>query len=73
VKLKKGVTWHDGKPFTPDDMIFNWEYAVDPATAAVSAGLHKEAGRAGTADRATAAAPARPGSSRRATSPDTSR
>jgi peptide/nickel transport system substrate-binding protein len=42
VKLKEGVAWHDGKPFTADDMVFNWEYAVDPATAAVSAGLHKE-------------------------------
>ena len=34
-KLKKGVQWHDGKPFTADDVVFNWEYAADPATAAV--------------------------------------
>ena len=34
-KLKQGVTWHDGKPFTADDCVFNWEYAADPATAAV--------------------------------------
>ena len=34
-KLKKGVNWHDGKPFTADDVVFNWEYAKDPATAAV--------------------------------------
>ena len=33
-KLKQGVTWHDGKPFTADDVVFNWEYAKDPATAA---------------------------------------
>jgi peptide/nickel transport system substrate-binding protein len=37
-KLKPGVTWHDGKPFTADDVIFNWQYASDPATAAVTAG-----------------------------------
>ena len=37
-KLKKGVTWHDGTPFTADDMVFNWQYASDPATAAVTAG-----------------------------------
>ena len=37
-KLKKGVTWHDGAPFTADDVIFNWRYATDPATAAVTAG-----------------------------------
>src|SRR5690349_1153976 len=32
-KLKTGVTWHDGKPFTADDCVFTWEYARDPATA----------------------------------------
>ena len=35
-KLKKGVQWHDGKPFTADDCVFNWEYARDKATAAVT-------------------------------------
>ncbi len=34
--LKRGVAWHDGKPFTADDVIFTWEYAADPATAATS-------------------------------------
>ena len=33
-KLKKGVTWHDGQPFTADDVVFNWEFCKDPATAA---------------------------------------
>jgi len=33
-KMKKDVQWHDGKPFTADDVVFNWEYAADPATAA---------------------------------------
>jgi peptide/nickel transport system substrate-binding protein len=41
-KLKKGVQWHDGKPFTADDVIFNWEYATDPATAAVTIGSYKD-------------------------------
>jgi peptide/nickel transport system substrate-binding protein len=41
-KLKKGVQWHDGKPFTADDVIFNWEYASDPATAAVTIGSFKD-------------------------------
>ena len=40
--LKKGVTWHDGKPFTADDVVFNWEYAADPATAAVTIGAYRE-------------------------------
>src|SRR5438128_1080571 len=37
-KLKADVQWHDGHPFTADDLVFNWEYASDPATAAVSIG-----------------------------------
>src|SRR5215470_4923803 len=35
-KLKPNVRWHDGRPFTADDLVFNWEYANDPATAAVT-------------------------------------
>ncbi|HEX2440497.1 MAG TPA: peptide ABC transporter substrate-binding protein [Methylomirabilota bacterium] len=33
--LKKNVSWHDGKPFTADDVVFTWEYNADPATASV--------------------------------------
>ncbi|HEV8674378.1 MAG TPA: peptide ABC transporter substrate-binding protein [Methylomirabilota bacterium] len=35
-RLKPGVQWHDGKPFTADDVVFNWEYAADPATGTVT-------------------------------------
>jgi peptide/nickel transport system substrate-binding protein len=41
-KLKKGVTWHDGHPFSADDVVFNWKYAADPATAAVTIGNYKD-------------------------------
>ncbi len=41
-KLKKGVTWHDGQPFTADDCVFTWEYVRDPATAAVTVGVFKD-------------------------------
>jgi peptide/nickel transport system substrate-binding protein len=41
-RLKKGVQWHDGKPFTADDVVFNWEYAADPATGATTSGSYKE-------------------------------
>jgi peptide/nickel transport system substrate-binding protein len=41
-KLKPGVTWHDGRPFTADDVVFNCEYARDPATAAVTSGLVRD-------------------------------
>ena len=41
-KLKPGVQWHDSKPFTADDVVFNWEYAKDPATAAVTSGTYQD-------------------------------
>ena len=40
-KLKKGVTWHDGAPFTADDVIFNWQFGTDPAVASTLAGIYK--------------------------------
>jgi peptide/nickel transport system substrate-binding protein len=44
-RLKKDVTWHDGKPFTADDVVFNWEYVMDPATAAVTIGQYRDIAR----------------------------
>src|SRR5258707_9235232 len=41
-KLKKGVTWHDGKPFTADDVGFTWQYSADPATATITPGTHPD-------------------------------
>jgi peptide/nickel transport system substrate-binding protein len=41
-KLKHGVKWHDGQPFTADDCVFNWQYAADPATAATTTGTYKD-------------------------------
>ena len=36
------MQWHDGRPFTADDVVFNWEYAADPATAATTIGSYKD-------------------------------
>lgn len=41
-RLKPGVTWHDGRTFTADDVIFTWQYATDPATAATSLGMYRD-------------------------------
>jgi peptide/nickel transport system substrate-binding protein len=40
-KLKQGVTWHDGQPFTADDVVFTWQYITDPGTGATSIGNYK--------------------------------
>src|SRR5215472_2914960 len=41
-RLKQDVTWHDGAPFTADDVVFNWEYSRYPATAAVTSGTYRD-------------------------------
>jgi peptide/nickel transport system substrate-binding protein len=41
-RLKKGVTWHDGKPFTADDCVFTWEFVRDPASACVTSAVYKD-------------------------------
>jgi len=41
-KVKQGVTWHDGKPLTADDIVFTWEYSSNPATATVTSGSYKD-------------------------------
>jgi peptide/nickel transport system substrate-binding protein len=41
-KLKKGVSWHDGKPFTAADVVFNWEFVSDPKTAARTIGSYTD-------------------------------
>ncbi len=40
-KLKHGVSWHDGKPFTAQDVVFTWEYTADPATGSPAVGGYK--------------------------------
>ena len=40
-KLKRDVKWHDGKPFTSADVVFNWEYASDPATSTTTIGSYQ--------------------------------
>jgi peptide/nickel transport system substrate-binding protein len=44
-RLRKNVAWHDGKPFTADDVVFNWEYVMDPGTAALTAGPYRDIAR----------------------------
>jgi len=41
-KLKRDVKWHDGKPFTADDVLFTAAYAADPATAAYTTSAYTD-------------------------------
>ncbi|HPD46288.1 MAG TPA: ABC transporter substrate-binding protein [Anaerohalosphaeraceae bacterium] len=31
LRIKPGLTWHDGHPFTADDIVFSWRQILDPA------------------------------------------
>jgi peptide/nickel transport system substrate-binding protein len=53
-KLKKDVAWHDGKPFTADDLVATWEWVADPASAAVTSGAYKDIARIDKPDSHTA-------------------
>ena len=52
-RLKRNVLWHDGRPFTADDVVFNWEYVADPATAAPSVGNFSDVKRVEALDTLT--------------------
>jgi len=52
-RLKRNVTWHDGKPFSADDVVFTWEYVSDTAAATVSMGFYQEVKRVEKVDAHT--------------------
>src|SRR5829696_137734 len=40
-KLLDGILWADGEPLTADDVVFTWEWVVDPANVASSASVYE--------------------------------
>jgi len=52
-RLKRNVVWHDGAPFTADDVIFNWQFAMDPATAAGTQAAYEDITRIERIDQST--------------------
>ncbi|NJM96057.1 MAG: peptide ABC transporter substrate-binding protein [Phormidesmis sp. RL_2_1] len=41
-KLKSGVLWSDGEPFSADDVVFTYRFIADPATGATSGEFYGE-------------------------------
>ncbi|MFW6075082.1 MAG: peptide ABC transporter substrate-binding protein [Chloroflexota bacterium] len=40
-RLKEGVTWHDGEPFTADDVLFTFEWLTDEDNTPTTAGSYR--------------------------------
>jgi peptide/nickel transport system substrate-binding protein len=38
--LRDGVQWSDGQPFTADDVVYTWQWIMNPANASVSSGVY---------------------------------
>jgi peptide/nickel transport system substrate-binding protein len=41
-KLKQGVKWSDGQPFTAEDVLFTYKYIINPAVGATSASSYDQ-------------------------------
>jgi peptide/nickel transport system substrate-binding protein len=41
-KLAEGVTWADGEPLAADDVLFTWQWVIEPANASTSSGVYEE-------------------------------
>lgn len=41
LRLRKDVKWHSGRPFTADDVVWNFEHVLDPKTGSSVLGLMK--------------------------------
>ena len=54
-RLKRNVVWHDGRPFTADDVVFNWEFASTPPPRRPVAGPSRKSRRS----RSSTASPSR--------------
>jgi peptide/nickel transport system substrate-binding protein len=52
-RLKKNVVWHDGTPFTADDVVFNWAFSIDPANATATRSSFEEVARVDKIDALT--------------------
>ena len=41
-KLREGVKWHDGEDFTSEDVVFTFDYLINPSTNATTLGFYND-------------------------------
>jgi peptide/nickel transport system substrate-binding protein len=39
-KLKEGVLWNDGQPFTADDVVFTWQWITNPENSSINSSTY---------------------------------
>ena len=49
-QLRRGVQWHDGAPFTAQDVLFTYQVMVDPKTPTAYSGDYKQVQKAEVLD-----------------------
>lgn len=52
-KLKQGIKWADGEPFTADDVLFTYQYITDKETASTTFGNYTDVDKVEVVDPAT--------------------
>ena len=58
-KLKPGIKWADGQPFSADDVAFTYQFIADPASSAVTAGTYANIDKVEAVDPAPSRSPSR--------------
>lgn len=52
-KLKDGILWSDGQPFTADDVVYTWQYIAKPETGSTSTALYTDIKNVEAVDKTT--------------------
>jgi peptide/nickel transport system substrate-binding protein len=52
-KLKDGVTWSDGQPFTADDVVYTWQWITKPENGSTSTALYSDIATVEAMDKTT--------------------
>jgi len=53
-KLKDGIVWSDGEPFTADDVVFTWQFVTEPKNGATTTSAYSDLAKVEAVDKTTA-------------------
>jgi peptide/nickel transport system substrate-binding protein len=53
-KLRDGVVWSDGEPFTADDVVFTWQFVIKPENGSTNTTQYSDIAKVEAVDKTTA-------------------